>query len=61
MGNPYEMGAKWSSGMEIKTPKVQDETLKFIKLRLVWETLMKWVQKGAQTWKLKLLRFGMKP
>jgi hypothetical protein len=50
MGNPYEMGAKRSSDMEIKTPKVWDETLKFIKLRLVWETL-KWVQKGARTWK----------
>ncbi len=33
MGNP-EMGAKRSSDMEIKTPKVQDETLKFIKTKV---------------------------
>ncbi len=39
--------------MEIRTPKVYYETLQFIKLRLVWETL-KWVQKGGWTCKMKL-------
>jgi hypothetical protein len=47
------MGAKRRSDMEIRTPKVYYETLQFIKLRLVWETL-KWVQKGGWTCKMKL-------
>jgi hypothetical protein len=47
------MGAKRRSDMEIKTPKVYYETLKSIKLRLVWETL-KWVLKGGWTCKMKL-------
>jgi hypothetical protein len=38
------MGAKKEVGHGNKTPKVYYETLKFIKLRLVWETL-KWVAK----------------
>jgi hypothetical protein len=45
------MGAKKEFRHGNKNPKVTMNTLKFIKLRLVWETLMKWVQNGARAWK----------